>query len=104
MSRTERGEHENRKHIVGVVTSAGMEKTITVKVDRLVRHPQYRKYVSRSTKHYAHDEKNEALVGDTVEIAETRPLSKLKRWRLIRVMARVAGAGEATETSEAGTS
>jgi len=104
MSPTERGERSKRKHVVGVVTSAKMDKTITVKADRLVKHPRYRKYISRSTKHYAHDAKNEALLGDTVEIAETRPLSKLKRWRLVRVMARSAGAAEAPKTSAAGRS
>ena len=85
------GARGNRKHVVGQVVSDKMNRTITVSVDRLVKHSRYRKYVSRSTKLYAHDEDNQAGVGDTVEIAEARPLSKLKRWRLIRVVARAAG-------------
>jgi small subunit ribosomal protein S17 len=85
-------ERGNRKGVVGVVVSDRMDKTITVRVDRLVKHPRYRKFLSRRSKYYAHDEKNEAGVGDTVEIAETRPLSKLKRWRLVRVVTRAAEA------------
>ena len=75
-----------RKHTVGVVTSDKMQKTIVVQVERLVKHPQYGKYLRRHTVYKAHDEKNEAKVGDRVEITETRPLSKTKRWRLIRVI------------------
>ncbi len=85
-------ERGSRKQIIGVVISDKMDKSITVKADRLVKHPKYRKFVSRSSKFYAHDEKNDAGEGDTVEIVETRPLSKLKRWRLVRVVARAAGA------------
>jgi small subunit ribosomal protein S17 len=79
-----------RKEREGVVTSAAMEKTIVVLIERRMRHPQYGKVVKRFKKFYAHDEKNEARQGDRVLIAETRPLSKLKRWRLVKVIARGA--------------
>ena len=75
-----------RKVMRGVVASASMQKTIVVEVNRKVRHPLYEKYVSRRTRLYAHDEKGEAKVGDVVELAQTRPLSRLKRWRLLRVV------------------
>ena len=91
-------ERSGRKQVTGVVTSDKMSKTIAVRVDRLVKHPKYRKYVRRSSKFYAHDEKNQAGLGDTVEIAETRPLSKLKRWRLIRVVARAEGSEPGKES------
>ena len=74
----------------GVVVSDKREKTITVEVKRLVKHARYGKYIYRSTRFHAHDEKNEARMGDTVEIRETRPLSKQKRWRLVRVVSRSA--------------
>jgi len=77
-----------KKTEIGVVTSDGMNKTIVVDVERLVEHPKYGKRLRRSTRLYAHDEAGEARVGDKVEIAETRPLSKLKRWRLVRVVQR----------------
>jgi small subunit ribosomal protein S17 len=76
----------NRKERVGEVISAKMAKTIVVRVERRFPHPQYRKIVTAYTKFYAHDEKNEAKAGDRVLIQETRPLSKLKRWRLIEVV------------------
>ena len=63
-----------------------MNKTIVVEVPRKVRHPLYEKYLSRSTKLYVHDEKNEARVGDVVEVMQTRPLSRLKRWRLVSIV------------------
>jgi small subunit ribosomal protein S17 len=75
-----------RKVVRGMVTSNKMQKTVVVQVDRKVRHPLYEKFVSRRTKLYAHDENNEAKVGDVVEITQTRPLSKLKNWRLVRVV------------------
>ncbi|MHC4917713.1 MAG: 30S ribosomal protein S17 [Planctomycetota bacterium] len=84
-------ERVDRKHVIGMVVSDKMDKTIAVRVERLVKHPRYRKFMNRRSKFYAHDEKNEAGTGDTVEIAETRPLSKQKRWRLVRVVARAAG-------------
>lgn len=76
----------NRKQRTGFVISHKMQKTIVVKVDRRVRHPLYGKEMRISGKMYAHDEKDEAKVGDKVIIAETRPLSKLKRWRLVKIL------------------
>ena len=73
---------------MGIVTSDKMTKSITVIVERRVMHPKYGKFVKRSSKFMAHDEKGEAHVGDTVRIAETRPMSKLKRWRLVEVVER----------------
>jgi small subunit ribosomal protein S17 len=78
----------NRKERVGEVISAKMAKTIVVRVERRFPHPQYRKVVTAYTKFYAHDEKSEAKPGDRVLIQETRPLSKLKRWRLVEVVER----------------
>jgi len=83
---TKRGLRKNR---VGIVVSNKMDKTITVKVERRVKHPVYGKIVRMSTKLTAHDEKNECNEGDTVKIMETRPLSKNKRWRLVEVIERV---------------
>ncbi len=77
-----------RKVREGIVASAAMDKTITVTVTDRVRHPLYGKTMQRSTKLYAHDELNDARAGDRVRIAETRPLSKLKRWRLVEVLER----------------
>lgn len=79
---------DNRRKVLkqGTVTSAKMQKTITVRVDRLVKHPLYGKYVKRKSNVHAHDESNEAKVGDFVEVEFTRPLSKLKRWRLVRII------------------
>ncbi len=76
----------NRKTRTGKVTKNKMEKSIIVAIERKVAHPLYKKYFKRTTKFYAHDEKNEASVGDTVKIMETRPLSKLKRWRLVEIV------------------
>lgn len=78
----------NRKERVGEVISNKMAKTIVVRVERRFPHPEYRKIVTAYTKFYAHDEKNEAKPGDRVRIQETRPLSKLKRWRLVEVLER----------------
>lgn len=77
-----------RQSKVGVVTSAKMQKTIVVKVTRLVQHPFYTRVIRMSKKFYAHDENREAREGDTVRIVETRPLSRLKRWRLAEVVSR----------------
>lgn len=74
-----------RKERIGKVTSNKMDKTIVVTVDRLARHTRYKKVIKISKKYYVHDEKNEAKVGDEVRIAETRPTSKLKRWRLVEI-------------------
>ena len=78
-----------RKVYQGKVKSDKMDKTITVVVERLVRHPIYEKFIRRQTKMHAHDEQNEARVGDTVEIVATRPLSKLKRFRLLKIVHRI---------------
>jgi small subunit ribosomal protein S17 len=79
-------ERNERKERVGKVTSNKMQKTITVAVDRKVKHPIYGKFVNRTTTFKAHDETNSAGIGDTVRISETRPMSKLKRWRLIEIV------------------
>ena len=79
-----------RKERIGVVVSDVQDKTIVVKVDRRTQHPMYKKVVKVRRKFTAHDEKNEAKVGDTVRIAETRPLSKNKCWRLIEIISRAA--------------
>jgi small subunit ribosomal protein S17 len=76
----------NRRVAVGVVTTDKMNKTRRVEIPRLEKHPRYGKYIKRRTICYAHDEKNESRVGDTVEIMESRPMSKLKRWRMVRVV------------------
>lgn len=75
----------------GRVVSDKMEKTITVVVERLVRHPLYGKYVKRSSKYHVHDENNECQIGDVVAIEQCRPISKKKSWRLVRVVERGAG-------------
>jgi small subunit ribosomal protein S17 len=77
-----------RQELTGVVTSAKMEKTIVVKVTRLVQHKLYTRVMRITKKFYAHDEKRDARLGDTVKIVETRPMSKLKRWRLAQVLRR----------------
>jgi small subunit ribosomal protein S17 len=85
----ERGE---RTVLTGKVTSAKMEKTIVVEVQRLVQHPKYRRVMRISKRFYAHDENRKAKPGDTVRIVASRPLSKLKRWRLKEVLTRNASA------------
>jgi small subunit ribosomal protein S17 len=82
-------ERNLRKTKLGVVSSNKMDKTITVNVERKVKHPLYGKFVKKSTKFHAHDEKNECNIGDTVKIMESRPLSKTKRWRLVEVVEKV---------------
>ncbi len=79
-----------RQELVGVVTSAKMDKTIVVQVTRTTQHPLYRRVVRSAKKYYAHDEAREARPGDTVRIVSTRPLSKLKRWRLKEIISRSA--------------
>jgi small subunit ribosomal protein S17 len=86
-----------RKTVIGEVVSTKMKKTIVVEVTRTFPHRLYRRVMSRSKKFYAHDEQNTARVGDFVEIEETRPLSKLKRWRLKEVIRRAALVAETTE-------
>jgi small subunit ribosomal protein S17 len=75
-----------RKERVGVVTSNSMNKSIVVAVERKVKHPMYGKFVKKTSKFVAHDEKDECTVGDTVRIMETRPISKNKNWRLVEVI------------------
>ena len=81
-------ERNLRKERIGVVVSDKMQKTITVLVERKMKHPIYGKFVKKSTKFKAHDEKNDCHIGDTVRIMETRPLSKEKRWRLVEIIER----------------
>ena len=76
----------NRKENIGVVISNKMEKTVTVEVTRKMRHGKYQKVVERSKKYYAHDESDALEIGQKVRIIETRPLSKLKRWRVVETM------------------
>jgi len=83
-----------RKQRFGTVVSNRPDKTIVVRVERRTRHPLYRKTVKRTSKCYVHDELNQANVGDLVEIQETRPLSKLKKWRLVTIVKRTAAAAE----------
>jgi small subunit ribosomal protein S17 len=75
-----------KRVVSGIVTSDKMSKTRRVEINRLVKHPKYKKYIRRRTVCYAHDEGNESGTGDRVEIIESEPLSKLKRWRLVRVL------------------
>jgi small subunit ribosomal protein S17 len=79
-------ERNLRKERVGRVVSNKMQKTITIAIDRKVKHAMYGKFMNKTTKLTAHDEKNEAGIGDTVRIMETRPLSKNKRWRLVEIL------------------
>ena len=79
-------ERNLRKERIGVVVSNKMDKSIVILVERKVKHPKYGKFVKKSTKFMAHDEKNEASMGDTVRIMETRPLSKNKCWRLVEIV------------------
>jgi len=77
-----------RKERIGTVVSNKMQKSITVAIQRRVKHPMYGKFIGKTTKLMAHDEKNECNIGDTVRIMETRPLSKRKRWRLVEIIER----------------
>lgn len=79
-------ERNNRKQRVGIVVSDKMDKTIVIDVTEHVRHPLYKKYIKRTKRLKAHDENNECGIGDTVRVMETRPLSKDKRWRLVRII------------------
>lgn len=78
----------NRKLRDGVVVSSKMDKTIVISIVERVRHPKYAKFIARTKKLYAHDETNDAQVGDRVRVMETRPLSKQKRWRLVEILER----------------
>jgi small subunit ribosomal protein S17 len=84
-SGTEAGKRGRRAEKVGIVASDKMEKTVVVRVDRLIKHPKYRRYVRRTSKFMAHDDKG-AAIGDKVRIIETRPLSARKRWRVIEIV------------------
>ena len=86
-------ERGKRRTAIGVVTSDKMQKTRRVEIPRLVKHQRYGKYIKRRTICYVHDEGNESHIGDTVEIMETRPLSKNKNWRLIRVVTKAPTQG-----------
>lgn len=79
-------ERGSRREVVGVVISNKMKNTVTVQVSRKLRHPKYQKVIERSKKYYAHDETNELSLGQKVRLVETRPLSKLKRWRVIEAL------------------
>lgn len=94
-----------KKAKVGRVVSDKMDKTIVVSVERLSRHPLYKRVIRLSTKFKAHDENNEARIGDTVRIVESRPLSATKRWRMVEIVARAGeGAGEPVVAEEEATS
>jgi small subunit ribosomal protein S17 len=94
-----------RKEKVGRVVSDKMDKTIVVSVERLSRHPLYKRVIRLTTKFKAHDERHEARIGDTVRIVESRPLSATKRWRMVEIVQRGAeGAGEAVVAEEQATS
>jgi len=102
-SATTRTPGGRRKMQVGYVVSTKMNKTIVVEVSRQKAHPMYRRVIARSKRFYAHDEENTAHTGDVVRIEETRPLSKLKRWRLVEILRRAALVGPeaaALETPE----
>src|SRR5690348_7347827 len=98
---TATSERGKRRVEIGVVTSDKMNKTRRVEIPRLVKHPRYGKYIKRRTICYVHDADNASHKGDTVEIMETRPLSKMKNWRLLRIVAKAptteAQAGEGTQ-------
>lgn len=81
-------ERNLRKERIGKVVSDKMEKSIVVEVERKIKHPIYGKFVKKSNRFTAHDEKNDCKTGDTVRIAETRPLSKTKRWRMVEILER----------------
>lgn len=97
---TNSAERGRRRIEVGVVTSDKMNKTRRVEIPRLVKHQQYGKYIRRRTICHVHDEKNESKMGDRVEIVESRPYSKTKTWRLVRVVSRAGLVDELTTTAE----
>jgi len=104
MSAVETAERGKRKMKVGRVVSDKMDKTIVVSVERLTRHKLYKRVIRLTTKFKAHDEHNEARVGDTVRIEESRPLSATKRWRLIEIVAKASeGATDSVVSEEAST-
>jgi small subunit ribosomal protein S17 len=98
---TQQSKRGRRRTEVGVVTSDKMDKTRRVEIPRLVKHPRYSKFIKRRTICHVHDEKNESKAGDMVEIVESRPYSKTKHWRLIRVVRPAASGEEAAATTTA---
>src|SRR5262245_30555410 len=99
---TEEKTRGKRRVVVGVVTSDKMNKTRRVEIPRLVKHARYGKYIRRRTICYVHDEQNESHAGDTVEIMETRPLSKMKHWRLVRVVTKGPAQAAPAQAAAAG--
>ena len=99
-TRTEQQPRKARRTLIGVVTRDKTLKTRRVEIQRLVKHLQYGKYIKRRTVCYVHDEKNESRAGDTIEIMEARPLSKLKRWRLTRIVTMAPGRVQAAEAAK----
>lgn len=85
-------EAKAKRTVTGIVTSNKMDKTITVMIENVVKHPVYGKYIKRSNKVHAHDEQNECNIGDTVEVTECRPLSKSKTWNLEKIVTRAVTA------------
>jgi small subunit ribosomal protein S17 len=92
----------HRKVLLGEVVSDRMHKTITVRVERRVRHPIYERVVKRTKKYHAHDEHNQCHIGDQVRIIETRPLSKTKRWRVLEIVRHYAGTDVVVTPTDAG--
>ncbi len=101
MAEVQEAKRGQRRSFVGVVTSDKMNKTRRVEIPRLVKHPRYGKYIRRRTICYVHDEQNVSHTGDLVEIMETRPLSKMKAWRLVRIVTKAPTSApvESTETA-----
>ena len=89
-TKTPTAERGQIKLMIGTVLRTGMNKTVVVEIVRRAKHPLYKKVIRRKKRYLAHDEKNECGVGDTVELMHTRPLSKLKRWRVARIVAKAA--------------
>ena len=100
-AKTTDADRSQRATLVGVVTRDKMNKTRRVDVERLVKHPRYGKFIKKRTVCYVHDEKNESHAGDTVEIMETRPLSKNKCWRLLRIVTKAPTKVQVAETPTA---
>ena len=96
MAETETGKRQQRRKLTGIVTRDKNDKTRRVEISRLTKHARYGKYVKTRTVVYMHDEKNESHKGDTVEIAESRPMSATKRWRLVRVVKKAPASEETT--------
>ena len=92
-------ERPMQRTVTGTVVSDSMDKTITVREERMVKHPLYGKYIRRSTSYKVHDEKNTAESGDRVEIVATRPISKTKHWRLLRILTRSGERHQAESTA-----